>query len=123
MDPQLVQRTRYVLRSRVRRTQTCPLPLFPAACEHLVDWLTHHPIFSALVTELERQAGDAGKGIVSVIGDCTNGEDQDSRSLGSYNARTTVEHAAICWLMVKAVAMVVGKNESQRLLRGERLEQ
>lgn len=111
MDPQLVQRTRYVLRSRTRRTQTCPIPLFPSACKHLADWLTNHPIFGSLVGELERQAGEAAAAISQVVSELPNAQSGEEISFGSYNAGSTGEHAAVCWLVVEAVAGVVGNDE------------
>lgn len=113
MDPQLVQRTRYVLRSRVRRTQTCPLSLFPSASKHLVDWLINHPIFSSLVEELESKSGEVGELMRQVMTNVTSNENDDSISLGSYQAGTTDEHAGICWLMVRAVASATGSSEWQ----------
>ncbi len=113
MDPQLVQRTRYVLRSRVRRTQTCPLPLFPSACKHLVDWLTNHPIFSSLVIELERRSGELGILMSQAVSNLASNVDDGTTSIGSYSAGTTGEHAVICWSMVKAVAAAGETNEWQ----------
>lgn len=111
MDPQHVQRTRYVLRSRVRRTQTCPVPLFPSACRQLVDWLSNHPIFSSLTLQLESQPVTAAERIRGLmVGDsqATSGTPTD---LGHYEAKTTDEHAAVCWLMVSVVASIGQENQ------------
>jgi hypothetical protein len=114
MDPQLIQRTRYVLRSRVRRTQTCPVALFPSACQHLVHWLDHHPIFGALTGNLTRQAGEAVDQVKKVITDITANPEMSSYDPGFYNAKTTEEHAAVCWLAVRAVAASAGLRDSQQ---------
>lgn len=49
MDSQLVQRTRYLLKSRVKYAQTCPFYLFQSACLQLLNWLEQHPIFSGIL--------------------------------------------------------------------------
>lgn len=114
MDPQLIQRTRYVLRSRVRRTQTCPVVLFPSACQHLVEWLDHHPIFGSITGSLTRQSGDAVQHLKKVITEVTNATDLTSYNPGFYSAKSVDEHAAVCWLAVSGVAGAVGLREIHR---------
>jgi hypothetical protein len=104
MDPQLVQRTRYVLRSRVRRTQTCPIALFPSACKQLVDWLSNHPIFSSLICQLETRAvADVERIRALSSSDQMQG---GVTPLGQYTATTIDEHAAICWAITHLVSRI-----------------
>jgi hypothetical protein len=104
MDPQLVQRTRYVLRSRVRRTQTCPIALFPSACKQLVDWLSNHPIFSSLIRQLETRAVADVERIRALS---SNNQMQGGVTpLGQYTATTIDDHAAICWAITHLVSQI-----------------
>ena len=52
MDPQLLQRTRYVLKARTRHVKTCPDRFFGAACGHLVKWMDAHPILAPIAARL-----------------------------------------------------------------------
>lgn len=56
MDPQLVQRSRYVLKARLRHALTCPVALFPSACAQFYSWIGGHPVLGPMVRELERSA-------------------------------------------------------------------
>jgi hypothetical protein len=113
MDPQLIQRTRYILRTRVRRAQSCPEVLFSSACQHLVEWLDHHPVFSALIRALERQTGDAVEQMKKITSDLDT-EPHGGYDPGFYSAKTTEEHAAVCWLIVRAAARTVPMSEMHR---------
>jgi hypothetical protein len=120
MDPQLLQRTRYVLRSRVRRTQTCPASLFPSACKHLVDWVSNHPVFSSLIKSLEATENESIEQIRYVTEQGLNSS-QDFYNEGRYYDATSIEeHSSICWLIVKAVSQATKKDEVQvrRLYNG-----
>ena len=110
MDPQLVQRTRYVLRSRIRRTQTCPVSLFSSACQHLVDWLNNHPIFISLVKRIEEIETENTEKILSSI--------SSSELYGNdyYSANNIEEHVAICWIIVKSVAQTKDETDDGRQL-------
>lgn len=110
MDPQLVQRTRYVLRSRARRTQTCPITLFPSACKQLVDWLSNHPIFSALIRQLESRTITDVERIKGLSGSGSAQGGGASVSLGQYSAATTDDHAAVCWAITNVVSEIAPNN-------------
>ncbi len=56
MDSQLVQRTRYQLQARIRTAKTCPTPLFPGACKHLIDWVDGHPLLRHVLDPLRDMA-------------------------------------------------------------------
>lgn len=102
MDSQLIQRSRYVLKTRIRRARTCPTNLFPSACNHFLNWVNNHPIFSgALITlrnikpelydELERYVKNPHK------------TDIDYEST-KYKATTTNEHSVICLYIIQIIA-------------------
>jgi len=101
MDPQVIQRTRYVLRTRVRRTQTCPLALFPPACEHLLIWLENHPVLSSLVQRLRSFSTESQKQIEKIVADAPTA--QGYYEPGFYTATSTEEHAALCLHVVRAI--------------------
>src|SRR5579863_5455193 len=56
MDSQLVQRTRYLLQTRIRMVKTCPTPLFPSAATHLLSWLREEPLLFGLLVPLHEKA-------------------------------------------------------------------
>lgn len=58
MDATLIQRTRYVLHSRVRRVQKCNLYLFESSCRELIKWLENHPIISPIIANLTSQEAE-----------------------------------------------------------------
>lgn len=102
MDQLLLQRTRYVLRTRVRRVQSCPTPLFLAACKQLRLWISEHPVLNALVHSLGNVPGEYGQQIDRILREAptvTGSFDQ-----GFYSARTSEEHAALCLRIVSALA-------------------
>ncbi|MGB7593838.1 MAG: hypothetical protein WCD04_13575 [Terriglobia bacterium] len=102
MDPQVIQRTRYVLRARIRRTQTCPLGLFPSACKQLLSWLENHPIFSSLVGRLASLGTEPHQQIGKIIADVAAGRPCWP---GFYAAASTEEHAVLCLHTLRAIVM------------------
>ncbi len=103
MDPQVIQRTRYVLRARIRRTQTCPLALFPSACEHLLIWLENHPVLSSLVRRLGSLSTESRKQIEKIVADVSVAEKYQYYQPSFYTAASTEEHAALCLNIVQAI--------------------
>ena len=102
MDPQVIQRTRYVLHARFRRVQKCPPALFPSACAQLVTWLENHSVLFSLVRRLESQSTESHKCIEKILSDSTAG--QGYPQLGFYTADSTDDHAALCFHVLRAVA-------------------
>ena len=102
MDPELVQRTRYLLRSRFRRPQTCPDALFPQVCHQLVTWLTNHPVTAGHLHALHRVKCDAVVRIRQTAADLQN--QVTSYNPGFYSAQSAEEHAAVCLEIVEKVA-------------------
>ena len=107
MDQELLQRTRYVLRSRVRKVQTCPKALFVSTCRHFVRWIENHPVLSGSVHYLQNVPGVNIERITKTLSEAPikalTGEDYDP---GSYNANYFEEHASICLSLVEAVARI-----------------
>jgi hypothetical protein len=101
MDPQVIQRTRYVLRTRFRRAQTCPRALFPSACEHLLIWLENHPVLSSLVKRLGSFSTESKKQIEKILADSRTA--QGYYQPGFYTAASTEEHAALCLHVLRAI--------------------
>ena len=71
MDQQLLQRTRYVLRSRVRKVQTCPNALFVSTCQHLLAWIENHPVLSGTVHYLRNVPGEHKERIEKTLAEAT----------------------------------------------------
>src|SRR5579859_3495638 len=103
MDGLLLQRTRYVLRTRVRRVQSCPSVLFVSACNHLMQWVEHHPIMSSVVASLRKEPGEFREHIAQTLREAPQNL-QRSYTPGFYQARNQQEHAALCLELVHAVA-------------------
>lgn len=112
MDPQVIQRTRYVLRARIRPTQTCPFALFPSACDHLLTWLKNHPVLSSLVTRLESLSTESQKQIQKIVADAP--KVLGYYDPGFYTATSTEEHAALCQHVVRAVTNTTGMQQHVR---------
>jgi len=102
MDSELVQRTRYLLRSRFRRPQTCPDALFSQTCHQLVTWLTNHPITAGHLHALHRVECDAVQRIRQTAADLEG--QVRSYNPGFYSAQSADEHAAVCLEIVEKVA-------------------
>lgn len=100
MDSRLVQRTRYLLQARVRRAKSCPPPLFPAACLHLLSWVRHHPLLGAVVVDL-RQSAAQFDGAIAEAEALARGA---SRGLAPVVARTIRDHAALCFRVLDSIA-------------------
>jgi hypothetical protein len=115
MDPRLVQRTRYLLQARVRRAKSCPAPLFPSACLHLVEWVQHHPILSAMTAELRAASDqfDAGIAQAEKVG---RGQ---AHSLDPIRAASLNEHAALCLRVMDSIANAVRQQGNQPRVPGD----
>lgn len=113
MDERLIQRSRYVLRSRVRRVQTVPSAMFVQACQQLIEWLSNHPVLSAGIRHLDSIEGDFREVIPKIVKDASLSE--GAYDPGFYDAKNSVEHAAVCLSIVRAIALVrekaPGKHE------------
>lgn len=111
MDELLIQRTRYILRSRVRRMQTSPDALFIASCHQLLAWINSHPILSTIVEHLEKIPGDHNEHVDKIIREAPSVE--GSYDPGRYSARTSDEHAALCLKIVQGISKLEKLNQRQ----------
>lgn len=115
MDPTLIQRSRYVLKARVRRAQTCPEQLFFSACRHLLDWLNGHPIFAPIVASLRSRPPVGGVDYVrTALADAKahKGNSQIEPQIAS----TLEDHAAVCLAVVSALAEWEKPEDSRAIL-------
>lgn len=126
MDELLLQRTRYVLRSRARRVQTCPDVLFLSACQQFMDWLNHHPVLAAITANLRCLPGEFRARIDQTMAEAPTA--QGNYDPGFYRASSVTEHAALCLKLVEAVAatgslVVEGKRDFLLANLGEYITQ
>lgn len=112
MDQLMLQRTRYVLRSRVRRVQTCPPALFVATCQHLLKWIENYPVLSGIVRNLQTVPGEYKEQIDRIVHEAPKA--QGSFDPGFYSARSSQEHAAICLKLTQAVAALDTIEDSRK---------
>ncbi|WP_417507811.1 hypothetical protein [Marinomonas gallaica] len=102
MDQLLIQRTRYLLRSRFRRTQTCPDAMFVHSCRQLVHWITNHPLLRYVIADLSKVEGEHAVRIKKTLEEVP--ECKGSYDPGFYTAETNLKHSSVCWLIVKGIA-------------------
>ena len=115
MDPTLIQRSRYVLKARVRRAQTCPEQLFFSACKHLLDWLNGHPIFAPIVASLRSRPPVGGVDYVRMaLADVRKG--RSSSDVEPQIASTLEDHAAVCLAVVSACAEWDNPDENRAII-------
>ena len=102
MDDQLIQRSRYVLKTRIRRAKTCPRNLFPSACNHFLNWVNNHPIFSGALITLRTNKSGFKDELNSFIRKKEK-SDADFEAF-KYSATTTIEHSAVCLFIIEFIA-------------------
>lgn len=109
MDEQLIQRSRYLLRSRIRRAQTSPKYLFPSACKQMLDWINNHPIFSPILKKLENINPEAKSEIEKIVTHL-----KEKNELCNYKiivAENILEHAATCYHITRGIASLFDLDE------------
>lgn len=112
MDQEVVQRTRYVLRARFRRAQTCPTALFSATCRQLRLWLSSHALLAGHLHGIRQQGGDGAARVKQIGADFAARQDverptrgrHESYEPGFYSASTLADHAAVCLAILDAIA-------------------
>lgn len=111
MDPLLVQRTRYALKSRFRWPQTCPVNLIVDACGQLMSWLENHPVLKMHLARLQNVETSA---LVEIEDIFRIMRKEPCESIErSYDASTFESHAAICLHVVRAVGALGGFSHHQ----------
>lgn len=117
MDQEIIQRTRYILRARFRRAQSCPVPLFFATCRQLHGWLSSHPILAGHLHTIRRDAGESTAQATKIAADLAAQPGRlRSYEPGFYTATTLADHAGVCLAMLEAVAAHADSNFTDFLL-------
>lgn len=118
MDPELLQRTRYILRMRFRRAQTCPTAMLGSVCTQLLNWLNTHPIIAAHISGLKQLSSTGAPAAVYKVEAELLEQKTLSHSLeyfsynpGFYNAKDIEQHAALCLAILEVVARSFDKFE------------
>jgi hypothetical protein len=118
MDPELVQRTRYILRTRFRRAQTCPTAMLGSVCTQLLTWLNTHPVTAAHISGLKQLSSmGAPAAVYKVEADILERKKNaplnhyGSYDPGFYNATDIEEHTALCLAILEVVARSFDKFE------------
>ena len=110
MDQEIVQRTRYLLRARFRRAQTCPPKLFSVTCRQLHKWLSSHPVMAGHLHGIRRETGGGAERVRQIAAELAARRQvpgpgrSDSYEPGFYAASTLVDHANVCLAMLEAIA-------------------
>lgn len=102
MDQLLIQRTRYLLRSRFRRTQTCPEAMFVNSCRQLVHWIKNHPLLRYVAEDLSKIEGEHVARIKQTLDEVP--DYSGSYDPGFYTAETNLKHSSVCWLIVQGIS-------------------
>jgi hypothetical protein len=113
MDPELIQRTRYILHMRFRRAKTCPTAILGSVCTQLLNWLNKHPVTAAHISGLKQPSSTGTSADVYKIENYFlerkgSGDFENffffSNNQVFYNAVDTEQHAAICFAILEVVA-------------------
>ena len=117
MDEQLLQRTRYVLRSRVRKVQTCPSAIFVSTCQHFLRWIQNHPLFFGSIRHLHEIPGEFKDRILKTLNEIPDAVQSNAGyDPGFYSAKSFEEHASTCLSIIEAISdlehQIDNKDES-----------
>lgn len=105
MDTQLVQRTRYLLKARVKYALTCQLVQIQSACRQWLNWLHTHPIFSGIISRLEMYTFSHKENFEKVSAIFSNvGAWEPDQASWRFSADNAVSHAAFCFSAVRTLA-------------------
>lgn len=115
MDQLLIQRTRYLLRSRFRRVQTSPKEMFVNTCAQLMNWVSSHPVLMHSA-EVLSQFSDENTDLIEKIPVDLQEAVANRRPYtpGRYSSTTNLSHAAVCFHIVRAISQLSDKNENMQ---------
>ena len=102
MDQLLIQRTRYLLRARFRRVQTCPDAMFVNSCKQLIHWIKNHTLLRYVVEDLSKIEGEHESRIHQTLTEVPGWK--GSYDPGTYTAETNIKHSSVCWLIVIGIS-------------------
>ena len=108
MDQLLIQRTRYLLRARVRRLQTCPDQMFIDSCKQYMHWIGNHPILKYLEYEISKIEGEHIKHIEKIFNEVP--ENSGGYEPGNYSAESLQVHTSVCYHIIKGITQFDNSN-------------
>mgnify|MGYP006425641537 CR=1 FL=1 len=114
MDQELIQRARYILRSRIRRLKKCPIGLLIPTSIQFNNWLQSHPLFNALILELEQVESEFRNEISKIREDRVDHPSAEITNF--YSATSLKEHAALCYEIVKNLTLIDQSIKNERLI-------
>jgi hypothetical protein len=103
MDTQLVQRTRYLLKARVKYALTCPPIQIQAACRQWLTWITAHAIFGSIVARIETTRY-SWESMIDEIGKFFIVPRAKRPNLSLISPESHAEQAAFCFRCIKLLA-------------------
>lgn len=105
MDPLLIDRSRRLLAGRVQWAKTCPLNLFRSACVRLMAWIEAHPVLNGIVQNLTPTAIEIrDEHLLPIIEAAKTRRGYPDPAAPIVVANNDVYHAALCYVVVEAVA-------------------
>ena len=111
MDPQLIQRARYILRKRFRQVQTAPPTLLISSCNQLMNWLSSHSLFSGIVGHILIKHEELAESFIKYKEQIESGARQIQTK--HIEVADYEQYSALCALGVKMVAEL-GLSNPQR---------
>lgn len=103
MDTQLVQRTRYLLKARVKYALTCPPIQIQAACRQWLKWIANHAMFGSIVARIETTRY-SWETMIDEIGKSFVDPRAKRPNLSLTSPESHAEQAAFCLRCVKLLA-------------------
>lgn len=104
MDQLLIQRTRYLLRARFRRAQTCPTAMFVNSCKQLINWINNHPLLRYVVTDLAKVEGYHVDRISQTFVEVPHAS--GAYHPGTYTADNSLKHSSVCYHIIAGLAAI-----------------
>lgn len=105
MDTQLVQRTRYLLKARVKYALTCQFVQIQSACRQWINWLHAHPIFSGIISRLEMHTFSHKENFEKASKIFSNSVVwEPEQASWRFSTDDAVSHAAFCFSAVRTLA-------------------
>lgn len=115
MDQLLIQRTRYLLRSRFRRVQTAPKEMLAHSCAQLMNWLNSHPVLFHSAEVLSRYSDTNTDLIIKTLTEAPEAlNERHSYDPGRYTSQTSLSHASVCFQIIRAVSQLGNMNKKEQ---------
>lgn len=115
MDQLLVQRTRYLLRSRFRRVQTAPKEMLVHSCAQLMNWLNSHPVLFHSAEVLSQYSDANTNLIVKTLAEAPEAlKGRQVYNPGRYASQTSLSHASVCFHIIRAISQLGDMDEREQ---------